>query len=113
LAKTNKTKKAKASSIRIMIPLFNKRVHVFIGDNQEEAKKCVFRYTEGHTVEDRDCKGWCSAGVIWSIDELPIICHEVHHLVRNIVEEVGVRDVETEAYLYEFIISKLQAKGMI
>ena len=93
---------------RVDIDVFDFTVYFFFG--KDESK----RFIKESGVKDINfsARGFTSNNATWikNDNDMGSIIHEAHHLKSFIVEQLGINDEETEAYLITYIVEEAANK---
>lgn len=94
--------------IRVDIDVFGYAVYFFFG--VEESKR--FIKETGVESVNFSARGFTSNNATWVKDDndMGSIIHEAHHLKSFIVDKIGVKDEEVEAYLITYIVEEVANK---
>ena len=106
---------AKKNYIRkeIKIPLFNQQVVIFVFKELQDANE-YFKFQDS----TKDKFKYMGAGVFEDVEtgifvityeatlEYGIVAHESLHCTKRILERLGVKDEETEAYTLQYIVQQ-------
>lgn len=102
--------------IRVDIDVFGYSVYFFFGIDESER----FIKDTGVKNVNFSSRGFTSNNASWikNDNDMGSIIHEAHHLKKFLVDQLGIKDEETEAYLITYIveeaahkIQKLKSKG--
>lgn len=102
----------------IPIPCFKYKVYVVW---EEKDYKHIDKYTGIKDRVDNDDDSWAGrvirdgsrSYIVLRYRTLPVVVHEIVHVVKDIVDTRGIKDEETEAYLVEYILEEILKNGKI